>query len=237
VSWNPDTRGILLDIEGTTTPIVFVYQTLFPYAEARLGTACAMSEEKEYAEAVCLLREDWDREPAEVRSQVGDFEDGAPYARFLMREDRKSTGLKALQGVIWRDGYQSGKLKGEVFEDVPRALARWKEQGRRTRIYSSGSVLAQKLIFGHSDQGDLTEWIEDYHDTTTGPKKDAESYRRIAESYGLAPEEILFLSDNLEELDAARKAGCQTGLSVRPGNPTVEPHDHPSIDTFDSVFP
>ncbi len=229
------TQGILLDIEGATTPISFVYETLFPFARKELRTACLQTMNPEIENAIQLLNTEWDSEPWIVKEGLGSFGNGSEYAAYLMDQDSKSTGLKKLQGLIWEGGYRDGHLKSVVFEDVPAAFKRWSDQGIRIRIYSSGSVLAQKLIFGFSDHGDLTGFIEGYHDTTTGPKKESDSYSRIAESFDLPPKEILFLSDNLEELDAARTAGLQTTQVVRPGNPPSPDHDYPIISSFDNL--
>jgi enolase-phosphatase E1 len=227
--------GLLLDIEGTTTPISFVYDTLFPYAEAKLGDACAAAaRDAPLAEAVALLREEHRREASEG-ADVPAFGDGSAYARYLMGHDRKSTGLKALQGLIWRAGYEDGSLRGQVFPDVVPALERWRDAGLAVRIFSSGSVLAQKLLFGHTEQGDLTPCFDGYHDTTTGPKKEAASYVRIAAAFGLPPESILFLSDVVAELDAAREAGMRTGLLQRPGNPPADAGTHPAHRSFEGL--
>ena len=153
-----------------------------------------------------------------------------------MDRDRKSTGLKSLQGKIWEAGYRSGELRGEVYEDVPRAFARWKEQQRIIAIFSSGSVLAQRLLFAHSTAGDLTGYLQAYFDTTTGAKQEAESHRRIAEALQSQPPEILFLSDVVAELDAARLAGMQTALCVR-AELSPPAGAHPVIHAFDEVFP
>ncbi len=212
-------RAVLTDIEGTTTPISFVYDVLFPYAAARLEEACARAaEDSAIREAVERLREEHDQEASEPPA----FGDGAPYARWLMEQDRKSTGLKMLQGLIWEHGYRDGSLRAQVFPDVPRALQRWQQAGLRLRVYSSGSILAQKLLFAHTEDGDLTPHFEGYHDTTTGPKMEAASYREIAAAYDLPAEEILFLSDVTAELDAAAEAGMQTVLLRRPGNKPVD---------------
>jgi enolase-phosphatase E1 len=223
----PGTRAVLTDIEGTTTPLSFVLDVLFPYARRRLDAACASGEPR-FAEALSLLRQ----EHAEEKDPVPGFGDGAPYAHWLMDRDRKSTGLKMLQGILWEDGYRTGELRGQVWPDVADALRTWKERGIRARIFSSGSVLAQKLLFGHSDQGDLLPWFEGFHDTTTGPKQDPAAYAAIAESFGLPPREILFLSDVTAELDAARAAGLQTGLLLRPGNKPAEANGHPAYRSF-----
>lgn len=223
-------RAVLTDIEGTTTPLSFVHDVLFPYARRRLDAACASGDER-FAEALRVLR-------AEHQAEKGDlagFGDGAPYAHALMDRDRKSTGLKMLQGLLWEDGYRSGELKGQVYPDVAAALRRWKEEGIRARVFSSGSVLAQKLIFGYSDQGDLLPYFEGFHDTTTGAKQNPESYRAIAAAFDLPPAEILFLSDVVAELDGAREAGMQTGFFVRPGNKPAEPDGHPTYRSFEEL--
>ncbi len=137
------------------------------------------------------------------------------YARWLMEQDRKSPGLKLLQGLIWEGGYADGSLRGEVYPDVPPALERWQDQGLTVAIYSSGSVLAQRLIFSTTAQGDLTRFIDQHFDTAVGPKGDAGSYERIASVMSILAKSILFISDVVAELDAARTAGMQALLCVR----------------------
>lgn len=227
----PGTRAVLTDIEGTTTPLSFVLDVLFPYARRRLDAACAsgaLGEQPRFAEALRQLKQ----EHREEKEPVPAFGDGAPYAHWLMDRDRKSTGLKMLQGLLWEDGYRAGELQGQVWPDVADALRIWKESGIRVRIFSSGSVLAQKLLFGHSDQGDLLPYFEGFHDTTTGPKQDPAAYAAIAVSFVLPPSDILFLSDVTAELDAARAAGLKTGLLLRPGNKPAESNGHPTYNTF-----
>jgi enolase-phosphatase E1 len=217
--------AVLLDIEGTTTSISFVYDALFPYAAARLEEYCSRPDpEPELAAALARLKAEYDEEAR--KSALPPFGDGAGYARRLMAEDRKSTGLKLLQGVIWEEGYRTGELRGHVFPDVPGALAAWRAAGLRLRVFSSGSVKAQQLLFSHTEHGDLTPLFEGFHDTTTGPKREPGSYTAIATAYGLPAGKILFLSDVREELDAAAAAGMRTGLLVRPGNRPAEPGPH-----------
>ncbi|HEX3530118.1 MAG TPA: acireductone synthase [Thermoanaerobaculia bacterium] len=223
-------RAVLTDIEGTTTPLSFVHDVLFPYARRRLDAACASGEER-FAGALQRLREEYDEEKRSG-ADLPAFGDGASYAHYLMDRDRKSTGLKMLQGILWEDGYRSGELRGQVWPDVADALRLWKERGIRVRIFSSGSVLAQKLLFGHSDQGDLLPYFEGFHDTTTGPKQDRGSYTAIAAACDLPSGEILFLSDVTAELDAAHEAGMRTGLLVRPGNKPAEPKGHAVYRSF-----
>ena len=207
---------VLLDIEGTTTPISFVYETLFPYARKRLRTFLALTrDDRDVSRALATLAAERDADPA-----AGSSVDLATYAEQLMDRDSKSPGLKALQGLIWNVGYGSGALYGVVFDDVPAALKRWRSAGIRTAIYSSGSVLAQKLIFRTTKKfGDLTPEISAFFDTAVGPKRDAASYDTIAKQLGVEPRRILFVSDVVPELEAAARAGCQVALIVRPGNP------------------
>ncbi len=232
-------RAVLTDIEGTTTSIAFVYDVLFPYAAARLKPACAASDPgPDLAAALARLRAEHAAEmtaAAAAADPPPPFGDGAPFARWLMARDRKSTGLKALQGLIWEEGYARGEIRGHVYPDVPPALAAWRQAGRRLRIFSSGSVRAQKLLFGHSEFGNLTPRFEGFHDTETGPKQDAASYAAIAADFALPPGEILFLSDVVAELDAAARAGLRTGLLVRPGNRPAEAGEHPIYKSFSEI--
>lgn len=216
--------AVLLDIEGTTTALSFVHDVLFPYARERLEAACARAaRDPRFAEALALLR----REHAgETAADVPAFGAGPPYAAWLMERDRKSTGLKALQGLIWESGYRGGALSAPLFADVPGALVAWRRAGMRLGVFSSGSVHAQRLLFAHTEHGDLTGFFELWADTTTGSKREAGSYAAIAARFGLSPARILFLSDAVGELDAARAAGMATGLLTRPGNPPVDPGPH-----------
>lgn len=238
-------RAVLTDVEGTTTPVAFVYETLFPYAAERLEEYAARAIEDpaknhESAAAFELLRQEQAAERGEQApgsASVGpDRGELAAYARSLMAGDRKSTGLKALQGLIWRRGYGDGSLRGEVFADVPPALAAWRQAGVRLRSFSSGSILAQRLLFSTTTHGDLTAYFEAFHDTTTGSKTAAESYRRIAEDLGEPACAVLFLSDVTAELDAAAEAGLVTGLLVRPGNRPAEPGRHPRYESFSELI-
>lgn len=230
----PHVRGILLDIEGTTTPLTFVTETLFPFARTRVREFLVRrGAEPAVRGDVALLAREHRADVSGPPPWSGDVDSVVAYVEFLMDRDRKSTGLKALQGRIWQEGFEAGDLRGAVYPDVPRALARWRDQGRRVAIFSSGSVLAQKLLFAHTDAGDLTPFLDGYFDTTTGPKREPESYRTIAAALGLTPDALLFVSDVVEELDAARAAGLETALCVRGDGPAVA--THPVVTTFDSV--
>lgn len=239
-------RAILLDIEGTTTPIDFVFKTLFPYAaENAQGFLQRHPAEDEVKALVEELRRLHAADAAKD-SSAGTWIDSSPeqiaasaanYARWLIARDSKITPLKALQGRIWEEGYRRGELSGEVYPDVLPAVRRWRAKRMRIAIFSSGSVLAQQLLFRHSTAGDLSGFIESYFDTATGPKREAESYRKIAGALHLAPEEILFLADVTAELDAARDAGMATAQTLRPGIATNASSTHPVITDFDGLFP
>ena len=231
--------AIVLDIEGTTTPISFVYDVLFPYARARvtpfLRDRAASPQIRQLLEA--LYREYQDdvarRHDPPCWHMIERLNDAVAYVHWLMDRDCKSTPLKTLQGEIWQDGYRAGELKGAVFDDVPKALERWSERGRRIAIFSSGSVLAQKLLFANSTAGDLTGFISAYFDTTLGSKTESESYRRIAAAIGSPAPSMAFVSDVTKELAAARAAGMHALLSVRPGNtPQDEGGQYPQIRTL-----
>jgi enolase-phosphatase E1 len=168
---------------------------------------------------------EWHDDPAAVVAHV----------HWLMDRDKKSTGLKSLQGRIWEEGYRTGELRGEVYPDVPPALERWRRQGMDIAIFSSGSVQAQRSLFTSTAAGDLTRFIRAYFDTTTGPKTAPQSYTRIAEALERSPSEVLFLSDIGAELDAARAAGMRTALCVRTPGSAPTSGVHPVIRTFDDI--
>ena len=213
-----DGRGILLDVEGTTSSIAFVYDVLFVHAKSRVGEFLAgrPADRRVMELAVAIMATAG--ATATAAEVTADPTRAALAAIELMNRDVKDTALKELQGMIWRSGFESGELVAHVFEDVPPALAAWADSGLDVRIYSSGSIEAQKLFFGHTAAGDLTPHLRGHYDTTTGPKREAASYTRIAADMGLPPRQILFVSDVGAELDAARTAGMATALAVRPGN-------------------
>jgi enolase-phosphatase E1 len=236
---------ILLDIEGTTTPIDFVYKTLFPFARARVMDYLRRNWDSPEVQAdMAQFRAERSADaaqglnPPELKGESSSelIESAVAYIHWLMDRDRKSTPLKSIQGRIWQEGYQAGKLFSEVFDDVPPAFAGWRQRNKLICIYSSGSALAQKLLFAHTAAGDLTGYIHRYFDTTIGHKIEAGSYQRIAEELLLAPAEIVFISDVIAELDAARAAGMKTILATRPGNHPVEiPVTHPTVDSFANI--
>jgi enolase-phosphatase E1 len=187
------------------------------------------------AEDIAALRLSHDTDLQNGSSPPAWSEAPVAYVHWLMDQDRKSTAIKNLQGKIWLTGYQQGALHGEVFDDVPAALARWHKAAIDVRIYSSGSKLAQQLLFSSTSSGDLTKFLNGYFDTTTGPKIEAESYAAIGRAFGCDPGEVLFVSDVVRELDAARSAGMQTALCVRPGNHPQLAGTHRTISNFGEI--
>jgi enolase-phosphatase E1 len=242
----PQVRVILLDIEGTTTPAEFVYQTLFPFAGRKLESF--LREHAREPEIQRLIEDlhaqhlvdaksgievpGWtdETEEARVRSSIA-------YGQWLIAKDNKGTPLKSLQGKIWREGYASGELRGEVFPDVPEAFERWRRQKKIICIYSSGSVLAQQNLFRTTPYGDLTCHISLYFDTRVGAKTEAESYQRIADSFAQRPEQFLFISDAVKEIEAARLAGMQALLCVREERAGVASVANRVIHDFSAVLP
>ncbi|NID14806.1 acireductone synthase [Luteibacter yeojuensis] len=223
-----DIRAILTDIEGTTSSIDFVKDVLFPYARQHLPAFVETRGEE--AEVRHWLQE--------AAAEAGIVEASrTEIVDMLIRwidEDRKSTALKALQGMIWREGYESKAYVSHMYPEVAGRLQAWHARGLKLYVYSSGSVPAQKLLFGHSESGDLTPLFSGYFDTQTGHKREVESYRRIAGEIGLPPAQILFLSDIREELDAARAAGMRTTQLIRPPQ-RLSDNGHPAVADFDAV--
>ena len=221
-------RAIVTDIEGTTSSIDFVKDVLFPYAREKLPAFVETHSDK--PEVQHWLHEAA-REAGLVSASRQEIID------LLIRwidEDRKATPLKALQGLIWEDGYAGGEFKGHVYPEVAENLQKWKKQGIHLYVYSSGSVAAQKLLFGHSEAGDLTPLFSGYFDTEIGGKREVDSYRRIAEAIGMPPDQILFLSDIVQELDAAATAGLQTIQLVRPPAQAAE-NRHEKVGDFNEI--
>lgn len=241
-------QGILLDIEGTTSSVSFVYDVMFPYVRKHLTFEVLTNWlEPEYVQAFDAIAGDAGHESLGKWLQKENLtrENALRGANVicgevlrLMDGDVKATGLKQLQGLIWKSGFESGELQAHVYDDVPPALERWNAAGKDVRIYSSGSVQAQKLFFGHTVAGDLLPRFRGHYDTTTGPKKEADSFRQIAGAFSLPPAEILFLSDIVGELDAARTAGLRTAHVVRPGNAIHQPsrgESHAQITDFSQI--
>ena len=210
-------RAVVTDIEGTTTPISFVKEILFPYARARMAEFVASHPN--------------DPAVAEARTLAGGSDVVASLVRWI-DEDRKIGPLKAIQGAIWDDGYRSGTIKAPVYPDAARALRDWHAAGIALYVYSSGSIAAQKLLFGHSDQGDLTGLFSGWFDLTTGSKLESESYRKIAAAIGGSG---LFLSDHPGELAAAEEAGFAAIRLDRGDPPLVPPGRHKTVKSFAEI--
>ncbi len=229
-------KAILLDIEGTTTPIDFVHKVLFPYAKERVGKYVEMHFGKLSDEIAQLADESSHDETYTIPIDPTEPGSVSAYLEHLISVDRKLTSLKSIQGSIWKQGYESGELKSIVYDDVPPAFERWTATGKTLAIYSSGSVLAQKLLFRYSDHGDLTPYISANFDTNIGAKREPDSYRKIAEQLPLDGQAILFLSDIPAELDAAKEAGLQTAAVIRPRSLAIDPDiSHRTIHTFSEL--
>lgn len=220
-------KAIVTDIEGTTSSIDFVHQTLFPYAKLHLRHFLrAQARRPEVAVQLHAVA-------AEEGRQLT-LEDAVDVLERWMAEDRKATPLKALQGMVWAQGYAAGELIGHVYADAPVALRRWHDAGLQLYVYSSGSVEAQQLIFGHTEYGDLTPLFSGYYDTRVGAKREPAAYRAILADIGLRGEEVLFLSDIGEELDAAREAGLATTQLLRDAKVKPFPQ-HPAVSDFSEI--
>ncbi len=205
-------KFILTDIEGTTTSVSFVYEVLFPYFRENIHKTLELKDLKSvqevFSQTIQWVRDTENRTistPSEIIEVLNHWS----------QEDKKITPLKTLQGILWEEAYTSGTIQGHVYDDVAPALKRWKEKGIQLGVFSSGSIAAQKLIFGYSVAGDLTPYFSAYFDTSTGGKREAATYQLIAEKLGILASEILFLSDITEELQAAASAGLQTIQLVR----------------------
>ena len=229
-------KGVLLDIEGTTSSISFVYDEMFPYVRDTLtsflsenwGSPALLTALDKLAVDVDQDPKTWLSGTTEQNQQIV-----AKAVIGLMDADVKATGLKEIQGMIWKSGFQTGQLVAHLFDDVAECIQAWKASGLDVRIYSSGSIAAQKLFFGHSIAGDLLDQFSGHYDTTIGSKREAESYRKINKKFSCEPGQIVFISDVVEELAAAKEAGLQTVLSVRPGNkPAPENHGYLAIKSF-----
>lgn len=222
-------RAIVTDIEGTTSDIRFVHQVLFPYARQRLESYVTEQQQTPEVEQILdSLRQEIQQPQATTAELIRTL-----YG--FMDEDRKSTALKSLQGMIWREGYVSGDFTGHLYADVLPALKHWHQQGISLNVYSSGSVPAQQLLFGYSDAGDITGLFSGYFDTRVGAKRESSSYLNIAQQLALSGEQILFLSDIHQELDAARAAGWHTVQLIR-GEADPE-STHPQVSAFDAIYP
>lgn len=219
------TRALLLDIEGTVTPISFVHDILFPFARAhardyliRHSTTAEVVKDTEALFREYLIAQEKGERPPQIHDGVWSLDSIIAYVNWLIEHDRKSPALKSLQGKIWEQGYRNGSLKAPLFDDVVPNLQRLRQERIGIAIFSSGSVLAQRLLFAHTETGNHTDLLDQYFDTEVGSKVEAESYERIAQRLMLSAAEIIFVSDVTTELKAAREAGMATLLCVRPGN-------------------
>ncbi len=226
-------KGIVLDIEGTVSPLAFVHETLFPFARDRVEDFLVRRGDEKVVAAAS----------AEIARHAGDpslAERGpsalAGEARRLIARDAKQAGLKELQGLIWEEGFLAGELRAPLYPDVPRALAEWSQRGLLLAVYSSGSAHAQRVFFAHTDAGDQSAYFCDWFDPTLGPKHESSSYIALAEALGCEPRELLFVSDAVAELTAARRAGFQTRQALREGVVPGDPDDHPPIESFAEIL-
>jgi enolase-phosphatase E1 len=224
-------EAVLVDIEGTTSTIAFVHEVLFPYADAHLDAYVAAHREEPLVAGAM-------REAALLAGEEADADDATILAHLhrWIAEDRKATPLKTLQGLIWAEGYARTGLRGHVYRDAAEGLRRWHAAGLRLYVYSSGSVEAQRVLFAHSEQGDLSPLFSGNFDTTIGPKRECASYETIARAIDLPPEHVVFLSDVDAELDAARAAGMQTVRLLRPADtPPGATTTHLNAASFDEL--
>lgn len=220
-------RVILTDIEGTTSSISFVHEVLFPYARDHLP-AFVRAHGKEAAVA-----EQLDAVARESGVDRKDLDGLIEVLLLWIAEDRKATPLKALQGMVWEEGYTRGELKGHIYPDAADYLQRWHDRGLRLFVYSSGSVKAQKLIFGFTTEGDFTPFFSGYFDTRVGAKREPQAYQTILEELGVSPSSVLFLSDVEAELEAAEAVGLRTVWLVRDGE--LPDTGRPVARSFDEV--
>lgn len=221
-------RAIVTDIEGTTSSLSFVKDILFPYAREHICDYLrAHADEPDVEEQLLAVSQEAGRELT--------LDESCEMLLQWIDEDRKVTPLKTLQGMIWEAGYRNGDFSGHMYEDAVRNLKSWKEKGIRLYVYSSGSVYAQKLLFGFTDYGDLTSLFSGYFDTHTGHKQETSSYEIIASEIGERAGDILFLSDVKEELDAARAAGMQRRWLVRDAETVDTAAAHLQVRDFDAI--
>ena len=224
-------ESVLLDIEGTVSPVSYVYEVLFPFARKYASEFLHNNFDKPAVikavdfmarDAGFATGEDWLKTGNPVQVVLSEV-------NRLMDADIKATGLKELQGIIWKDGYDNGVMMSELFADVPDALSLWHKGGKNISIYSSGSIGAQKIFFAYTKFGDMSKYLQSYVDTTSGGKKESSSYKTISHALEFEPSKILFLSDIVDELDSAAAAGVQTALVIRDGNAQQRKNEHQSI--------
>lgn len=220
-------KAIVTDIEGTTSSLSFVKDTLFPFAHRHLPDYIYDNED-EVAPILDAVRKE------ENNTELSTEEVIDVMLRYI-REDQKVTPLKELQGMIWEEGYKTGELIGHIYDDALCGLRRWKDQGIKLYVYSSGSVPAQKMLFGHTKVGNLNTLFSGYFDTNTGAKKDVRSYEKIADDINVAPENILFLSDSTDEIAAASDAGMNVIILDREKS-LFDALGYTVVPTFDEIL-
>ncbi len=223
-------KAILTDIEGTTTSLSFVKDVLFPYADQHIARFIEVHAAE--PDVAALIQKTCQQDDANCQSH--DLPVVIKQLRAWIAADKKVTPLKALQGLLWQEGYERGDFTGHVYADAVERLKQWHAQGLKLYIYSSGSVQAQKLLFRYSDAGDLTPLLSGYFDTRIGHKREIISYQTIAQLINLPPSEILFLSDICEELDAAAQAGLKTCCLVREQQ-SIDGLTHPWVTDFTQI--
>ena len=238
-------QHLLLDIEGTTCPVSFVSDVLFPFAKQKLSSYIKDHwNEHTHNRTIQEATEEWSAddsiESMQLKNQVAErqtdeVEGLIQYLKHLIAIDKKSTALKDLQGKIWEHGYRDGNLQSQLFPEAAECLHQWNKEGLTLSVYSSGSIQAQKLLYRHSPAGDLEGLFSHWFDTRTGPKKSVESYKAIAQKLNCSPNNIWFVSDNGAECDAARAAGMHTLFSLRDGNPDRDPRGHKVIESLRDV--
>jgi enolase-phosphatase E1 len=230
-----DYKHVLFDIEGTVAPIHFVHEVLFPYAFSNIESYLKQNGIPEHIVDSLLKENAFDVEtnsyPLRI-DHIDDYNRITHYLQHLIRIDRKSTSLKEIQGRVWEQGYTKGEIKSQIFSDAVKFFVYLKARSIKASIYSSGSILAQKLIFQYSDKGNLLGYFHSFFDTTTGPKKVSTSYEQIAQDLGLDPRSILFFTDVVEEAKAAQEINMPAVILKRPGNPPQPAHDLPEIEDF-----
>lgn len=240
------TQCLLLDIEGTTCPISFVADVLFPYASQHLPSFLQEhGQEPEIAAILEAAWQEWDQDP-DPRQQSNLRQLGEPrrdslqsitqYLQNLIDTDKKSTALKDLQGHLWSQGFQCGAIQARFYPETIHCLQQWRQAGLRLAVYSSGSIQAQQLLYGHTEAGDLRRLFCGWFDTRTGNKKEASSYTAISDQLQCDPQSITFISDSRAECDAAKSAGLKVLFSMRPGNPNQDPGRHTVITSLDQVI-
>ena len=238
-------QHLLLDIEGTTCPVSFVSDILFPFAKQEISQYIRLHwDTNNGSSAIQEAKNEWSNDQSSESmqlkkqvnlAQIDEAEGLIQYLQHMISIDKKSTALKDLQGKIWEHGYNKGELKSELFPETAECLRQWHEQKLTLSVYSSGSIHAQKLLYRHSSEGNLEALFSHWFDTHTGPKKSLRSYTTIAHQLNSNPDNVWFVSDNVMECDAARAAGMHTLFSLRDGNPDRDPKDHKVIESLRQV--